>query len=183
MQSYAYDEGLMLVGIAAYRKEFPGLRGGKVEALRLRGEPRAGAKLPVCSAEQAESDALRVAEPVHSRQPRKRMTSRERRHIRALIEAVAEDFGLPVVDMSKRTNLQAIVLPRQIAMHLISTETEASSGYIADMFHKHHTTALHGMQRVAALMKSNQALRTRIERIIAVANSATDRVGEGAPCS
>jgi chromosomal replication initiator protein len=69
--------------------------------------------------------------------------------IEAIQKAVAEQFGLRLVEIKAKNNARAIVYPRQIAMYLAKHLTEASLPEIGRQFGgKHHTTVLHSVEKI-----------------------------------
>ena len=69
--------------------------------------------------------------------------------IEAIQKAVAEQFGLRLVEIKAKNNSRAIVYPRQIAMYLAKQLTEASLPEIGRQFGgKHHTTVLHSVEKI-----------------------------------
>jgi chromosomal replication initiator protein len=69
--------------------------------------------------------------------------------IEAIQKAVAEQFGLRLVEIKAKNNSRAIVYPRQIAMYLAKHMTEASLPEIGRQFGgKHHTTVLHSVEKI-----------------------------------
>ena len=68
--------------------------------------------------------------------------------IESIQKAVAEQFGLRLVEIKAKNNSRSIVYPRQIAMYLAKHLTEASLPEIGRQFGgKHHTTVLHSADR------------------------------------
>ena len=69
--------------------------------------------------------------------------------IESIQKAVAEQFGLRLVEIKAKNNSRAIVYPRQIAMYLAKHLTEASLPEIGRQFGgKHHTTVLHSVDKI-----------------------------------
>jgi chromosomal replication initiator protein len=69
--------------------------------------------------------------------------------IESIQKAVAEQFGLRLVEIKAKNNSRAIVYPRQIAMFLAKHLTEASLPEIGRQFGgKHHTTVLHSVEKI-----------------------------------
>jgi chromosomal replication initiator protein len=69
--------------------------------------------------------------------------------IESIQKAVAEQFGLRLVEIKAKNNSRAIVYPRQIAMYLAKHLTEASLPEIGRQFGgKHHTTVLHSVEKI-----------------------------------
>ncbi len=69
--------------------------------------------------------------------------------IESIQKAVAEQFGLRLVEIKAKNNSRSIVYPRQIAMYLAKHLTEASLPEIGRQFGgKHHTTVLHSVDKI-----------------------------------
>ena len=68
------------------------------------------------------------------------------------------------MDSSKRT--RTIAFPRQIAMYLCREMTDLSLPKIGESFGgKDHTTIMHGYNKIADEIKSNEATRQAVEEI------------------
>ena len=69
--------------------------------------------------------------------------------IESIQKLVAEQFGLRLIEIKAKSNSRAIVYPRQIAMYLAKSLTEASLPEIGRQFGgKHHTTVLHSVEKI-----------------------------------
>jgi chromosomal replication initiator protein len=80
--------------------------------------------------------------------------------------AVAEQFDVDVVDLKRKSNHHAIVVPRQIAMYLSWLLTAASLTKIGRSFGgKHHTTVMYSIQKVAEQHLSNKNLNVSLEKL------------------
>ena len=85
--------------------------------------------------------------------------------IDAIQKAVAEQFGLRLVEIKAKNNSRAIVYPRQIAMYLAKHLTEASLPEIGRQFGgKHHTTVLHSVDKIDGQRKSDKDLNRLINK-------------------
>ncbi len=70
--------------------------------------------------------------------------------------AVAQFFDLRLAELLSRRRTRAIAVPRQIAMYLSKEMTTRSYPDLAKRFGgRDHTTVIHGVRRVAALMESD----------------------------
>jgi chromosomal replication initiator protein len=79
--------------------------------------------------------------------------------IESIQKAVAEQFGLRLVEIKAKNNSRSIVYPRQIAMYLAKHLTEASLSEIGRQFGgKHATTVLHAGAKVEELRKTDKDL-------------------------
>ena len=86
--------------------------------------------------------------------------------IEAIQKAVAEQFGLRLVEIKAKNNSRAIVYPRQIAMYLAKHLTEASLPEIGRQFGgKHHTTVLHSVEKIDGSRKSDKDLNRLINKL------------------
>jgi len=86
--------------------------------------------------------------------------------IESIQKAVAEQFGLRLVEIKAKNNSRAIVFPRQIAMYLAKHLTEASLPEIGRQFGgKHHTTVLHSVEKIEEVRKTDKDLNRLINKL------------------
>ena len=86
--------------------------------------------------------------------------------IESIQKAVAEQFGLRLVEIKAKNNSRAIVYPRQIAMYLAKHLTEASLPEIGRQFGgKHHTTVLHSVEKINEARKSDKDLNRLVNKL------------------
>jgi chromosomal replication initiator protein len=86
--------------------------------------------------------------------------------IESIQKAVAEQFGLRLVEIKAKNNSRAIVYPRQIAMYLAKHLTEASLPEIGRQFGgKHHTTVLHSVDKIDGSRKTDKDLNRLINKM------------------
>jgi len=86
--------------------------------------------------------------------------------IESIQKAVAEQFGLRLVEIKAKNNSRAIVYPRQIAMYLAKHLTEASLPEIGRQFGgKHHTTVLHSVEKIETLRKTDKDLNRLLNKL------------------
>jgi chromosomal replication initiator protein len=86
--------------------------------------------------------------------------------IESIQKAVAEQFGLRLVEIKAKNNSRAIVYPRQIAMYLAKHLTEASLPEIGRQFGgKHHTTVLHSVEKIDGVRKTDKDLNRMINKL------------------
>ncbi|MGA9355493.1 MAG: chromosomal replication initiator protein DnaA [Terriglobales bacterium] len=86
--------------------------------------------------------------------------------IESIQKAVAEQFGLRLVEIKAKNNSRSIVYPRQIAMYLAKHLTEASLPEIGRQFGgKHHTTVLHSVQKIEELRKQDKDLNRLLNKL------------------
>jgi chromosomal replication initiator protein len=91
--------------------------------------------------------------------------------IESIQKAVAEQFGLRLVEIKAKNNSRSIVYPRQIAMYLAKHLTEASLPEIGRQFGgKHHTTVLHSVDKIEGVRKGDKDLNRLL-------NKLTDQLG------
>ena len=84
----------------------------------------------------------------------------------AVLRAVAEQFNLQPAQLKQKTNSWQIAHPRQIAMFLAKELTPASLPDIGREFGgKHHTTALHGINKIAEKRKIDRDLDRLIHKL------------------
>jgi chromosomal replication initiator protein len=86
--------------------------------------------------------------------------------IESIQKAVAEQFGLRLVEIKAKNNSRAIVYPRQIAMYLAKHLTEASLPEIGRQFGgKHHTTVLHSVEKIDEVRKTDKDLNRLVNKL------------------
>lgn len=86
--------------------------------------------------------------------------------IRLIQEAVADHFELDLLDLLSDHRVVRITLPRQIAMFLCKELTEKSLPDIGRRFGgRDHTTVLHSVRKIAALIAKDADLAAKVERI------------------
>jgi chromosomal replication initiator protein len=86
--------------------------------------------------------------------------------IESIQKAVAEQFGLRLVEIKAKNNSRAIVYPRQIAMYLAKHMTEASLPEIGRQFGgKHHTTVLHSVEKIEQTRKADKDLNRLLNKM------------------
>src|SRR5450432_1002461 len=79
--------------------------------------------------------------------------------IESIQKLVAEQFGLRLIEIKAKSNSRAIVYPRQIAMYLAKSLTEASLPEIGRQFGgKHHTTVLHSVDKIVKSREKDKDL-------------------------
>jgi chromosomal replication initiator protein len=77
----------------------------------------------------------------------------------------AEFFGLKFADMRATTRTKAVAFPRQIAMYLARQLTHASLTEVGRAFDKDHTTVLHAVTKVEALVREDPKLKKTVETL------------------
>ncbi len=86
--------------------------------------------------------------------------------IESIQKAVAEQFGLRLVEIKAKNNSRSIVYPRQIAMYLAKHLTEASLPEIGRQFGgKHHTTVLHSVDKIEYVRKNDKDLNRLLNKL------------------
>jgi chromosomal replication initiator protein len=86
--------------------------------------------------------------------------------IESIQKAVAEQFGLRLVEIKAKNNSRSIVYPRQIAMYLAKHLTEASLPEIGRQFGgKHHTTVLHSVDKIENVRKEDKDLNRLLNKL------------------
>ncbi len=87
--------------------------------------------------------------------------------IEAIQRAVAESFGMRVVELKQKNNSRQIVVPRQIAMYLAKQLTEASLPEIGRQFGgKHHTTVMHSIAKIDGQRRTDKDLNRTVNKLM-----------------
>lgn len=82
----------------------------------------------------------------------------------SIIQVVADHFGITPLDISSQKRNKEVVFPRQIVMYLCQDMTDASLQVIGKYLGgRDHTTIIHGREKIAAELKSNENLSNTID--------------------
>ncbi|MDQ6803789.1 MAG: chromosomal replication initiator protein DnaA [Actinomycetota bacterium] len=96
--------------------------------------------------------------------------------IPAIQAAVAAHFGISVAKLVSPSRVVAIAWPRQIAMHLTRTLTEASLPTIGQAFgRRSHATVVHACRRVAEQLSVDEKAAGAVSAITAAILDTNDR--------
>jgi chromosomal replication initiator protein len=80
---------------------------------------------------------------------------------------VAEYYRLKLAELKSKNNSKSVALPRQVAMYLCKTLTNASLPEIGKSFGgKHHSTVIHSLRKVEDLRKKDAAFNTLINTLL-----------------
>ena len=86
--------------------------------------------------------------------------------IESVQKAVAERYGVKVMQLKEKSNRKEIVLPRQVAMYLVKELTTASLPDIGKAFGgKHHTTVLHSIEKIKELRADDPDINKLINNV------------------
>lgn len=84
-----------------------------------------------------------------------------------ILSAVSERFGIKVDVMCGQRRTQTIALPRQVAMYLMRHLTDLSLAEIGRSFGgRDHTTVLYAVEKVGALIRSDNVLGEKVNGLI-----------------
>ncbi len=93
----------------------------------------------------------------------------ERISMEQIIDVVCRYYDVTAEAIASSSRKASITLPRQVAMYLARTETDASLPQIgAQMGPRDHTTVLHGYEKIALMVDTDQQLRRDILEIKAM---------------
>src|SRR5690606_13071626 len=105
------------------------------------------------------------AEHAIKRFDRPRQHSNKRLTVDSVIEATAAHFHIDPSDLTGKSRASRINTARQIGMYLTRELTDLSLPQIGDVFGgRSHTTALHGINKVADEFPLDAGLRQHIEQ-------------------
>jgi chromosomal replication initiator protein len=83
-----------------------------------------------------------------------------------IIDVVCEHFNVSKEDITSKKRNSEYVLPRQVIMYLIRTMTDTSLQTVADLLSKKdHTTIIHGVDKIAEKIQTDEDLRSKIDII------------------
>lgn len=87
--------------------------------------------------------------------------------IESIQKFVSEYYRLKVTELKSKNNSKSIALPRQVAMYLCKSLTNASLPEIGKSFGgKHHSTVIHSVRKVNDLRKTDAAFNSLINTLI-----------------
>jgi len=87
--------------------------------------------------------------------------------IETIQKAVAQQYRLKVSDLKSKNNSRSIAVPRQVAMYLCKSMTKSSLPEIGREFGgKHHTTVLHSINKITALVETDSNIHRLIHKLI-----------------
>ena len=96
--------------------------------------------------------------------------------IPAIQDAVAKHFGISVKALVSPSRIVAVAWPRQVAMHLARTLTDASLPTIGQAFGgRSHATVVHACRRVTHQLDIDEAAARAVSAITTAILEATDR--------
>ena len=76
-------------------------------------------------------------------------------------------FGLKLSDLKAKNRTKAVAFPRQVAMYLARQLTHSSLAEVGRAFGgKDHTTVLHAVNKIDALLQQDPKLRRTLDHII-----------------
>jgi chromosomal replication initiator protein len=86
-----------------------------------------------------------------------------------VMQAVIDHYRLSMERLCSKNRSRVVSFPRQVAMYLARTETEASFPQIGQhLGNRDHTTILHGYEKIAGLMETDEKVRRDVLQIKAV---------------
>jgi chromosomal replication initiator protein len=87
--------------------------------------------------------------------------------IERIQKVVCEEYKLSLSQLKSKNNSRLVAYPRQVAMYLAKELTPASLPQIGREFGgKHHTTALHAINKIAEMRKTDRSVDSRIHKLI-----------------
>lgn len=85
-----------------------------------------------------------------------------------LLAATALYFGVEVGELVSKSRERRLILPRQVAMHLMYEFTDQSLTEVGRLFERDHTTVMHGREKVRRLL-TDQQFADRLNAVIEAA--------------
>jgi len=80
---------------------------------------------------------------------------------------VADYYQLKLAELKSRNNSKSVAMPRQVAMYLCKSLTNASLPEIGKSFGgKHHSTVIHSIRKVEELRKNDAAFNSLVNTLI-----------------
>jgi hypothetical protein len=94
------------------------------------------------------------------------LEQRRRPQIQDIKRAVARHYNVTLIDIDSHRRFHIVVRPRQVAMYLAKTMTLRSLPEIGRLFGgRDHTTVIHAVRKIDALVKTDQELADHIAAI------------------
>jgi chromosomal replication initiator protein len=86
--------------------------------------------------------------------------------IEVIQKRVADFYQLKLTELKSRNNSKSVAMPRQIAMYLCKSLTNASLPEIGKSFGgKHHSTVIHSIRKIEDLRKRDGDFNTLINNL------------------
>jgi chromosomal replication initiator protein len=89
----------------------------------------------------------------------------DRRSVSEILEATAQEFGLPPTELKGRSRRQPIARARQVAMYLARDLTEHTPDQIGTVFNKDRTTVNHAVKQIDAAIRDDELVRTSVNNL------------------
>jgi chromosomal replication initiator protein len=87
--------------------------------------------------------------------------------IESIQKFAADYYQLKIADLKSRNNSKSVAMPRQVAMYLCKSLTNASLPEIGRSFGgKHHSTVIHSIKKVEILRRKNQDFNSLISNFL-----------------
>jgi chromosomal replication initiator protein len=85
---------------------------------------------------------------------------------RSIIRAVAAHYGMTVETLLSPWRKAPVALARHVAMYLCRKLTDESLPTLGRAFRRDHTSVLHGVQRITALVETDDELADTVDIIL-----------------
>jgi len=87
--------------------------------------------------------------------------------IDAIQKFVADYYHMRMAELKSRNNSKSVALPRQVAMYLCKSLTNASLPEIGKSFGgKHHSTVIHSIKKIEEMRRKDATFNTNIHTLI-----------------
>jgi chromosomal replication initiator protein len=83
-------------------------------------------------------------------------------HVSDIQAAVCQQYHIAPIEMTSRRNGRALARPRQVAMYLTRELTPLSTPEIGKAFARDHTTVLHAIRTIEAIMARDRQFASAI---------------------
>lgn len=183
MQSYAYDEDLMLKGIrdfqsdlrardAAQRQSDEEDEDAWVSRLAERRQQRMHAV--------AERDAERARESHERTRLRREQTMKalidERRFFSAALEVLCKSFGVPPYDVLGLNRERPVGRVRALFAKMLRTHTSLSFPQIGELMKRHHSSVIVAVAQADTMLAENPILQDQFDQLSIEALKAARRI-------
>jgi chromosomal replication initiator protein len=83
----------------------------------------------------------------------------------AILELTASYFNLSVAELVSKSRSRPLTTARHVGMYLLREQTGLSLIKIGDLFDRDHTTVMHGIKKIEALMKARGGLYRQVQEL------------------
>ena len=79
---------------------------------------------------------------------------------------MSDSYGISLEDLLSKNRSKNIAFPRQVSMYISRELTDLSLPKIADAFNRDHTTIMHGVDKIKALIREDEEFQLQVDDLI-----------------